>query len=271
MADDNSHNSENNPKDIKPVNPVIADKQTDSVIKEKESQTNPTEDNKTKSDSSDPLLVKIQENKKWKRAEIISVFAIVISACLFIMTLIAFNKTSEAVKISEKGLNNTIFKDSILNQPYLQVDGVTLTEINMKKDLGIKYVLKNYGQLPAMMLTEFTNIGYSYNWHIDSITKNPLTLFKTDTLWRSIRIISKESPDTLLIDVPHLEPPQIIALTNGMLICYLYGRYIYSSPIYTSKHEYKFVIRLNFYGDNTIANGWRTKYTFLYNERTVIK
>lgn len=268
-SDSNSTPEQDGNKLPNPVITSISETVNDDVTNTE--QTSPKSHKEDcKSENPQPLIVRIDEKKGWKRSEIISAFAAFLTLIAIIMSVISFNKTRQAVSISQKALNNTVVNDSIINQPYVQIDGVALSIRSNGDEARIRYVIKNYGQLPAMVFNHVLNVSYTYSWGVDSIKNNPLALFKsTDTLYPNPIIISKEAADTNLVDIPRMDSMQLQGLINGLTICYFYGRYQYRSPIYTTPHEYKFVMQLNFYWDRQ-AGAWKTRYRFLYNERTVI-
>lgn len=113
MADEKQDSPENQPP--KPPEPSVppVDNNINSGKEKEEQPANTTNYDKPKCNSPQPFIVKMEKSEGWSRAEKISVAGIIISASLFVMTLRSFEKTSEAVKISEASLNHAIYKDSI--------------------------------------------------------------------------------------------------------------------------------------------------------------
>lgn len=104
MAEISPSTPANNPNESEPDITPIPDNQVDSIIKDDKSKSEPQKDEQTESKSN-----------KWKRAEIISFISILFTAALFYMNIKSFEKTTQAVAISDSTYRHNRIKDSLVD------------------------------------------------------------------------------------------------------------------------------------------------------------
>ena len=181
--------------------------------------------------------------------------------------------SAQTIKNQIMALKETQKEFRISNEPYLQILAPQFKELIDDKNLTVKYVLKNYGQLPAIISKQWTGIVWSKAEDLPELMKNPTHYmpFKSHPNPSVSMIVAKESSDTGSITyATKIDKSQIEALFNQKLIAYYYGKIIYSSPTHPINHEYKFLLRFTFERD-TIKNTQTFGYSPLYNSRSELK
>jgi hypothetical protein len=118
MAEDSEDQSNKKPdnkdKSI-PESFSNTEKEGEGIVNKHHKKTNFSEDSKTKSDYIPPITVVSQKEKGWTKEHIITLMGVLISASLFIITLLTFNQTKRSVNISATALEDARIKDSISN------------------------------------------------------------------------------------------------------------------------------------------------------------
>lgn len=113
MADQQQDGAERQPEKLPEPSLPPVDNNINKIKEEYNQTIKKPENDKANCNTPKPFIVKIDKGKGWSKAEIISLFGILISGSLFFMTLRAFKKTSKAVEISEESLKDSRRKDSI--------------------------------------------------------------------------------------------------------------------------------------------------------------
>lgn len=198
---------------------------------------------------------KIQFFKKssWKLEHTLTVIGILINVALIVPAIIT--------------LNDTKHQFTIANQPYLQIDKPTFVELVINKPVEIKYTLKNFGNLPAVITNAYTGITWCRPSDIPEYKANSLKYMKLENLPdEGSRIVAKESSDTAVstFGKATLDTNQMCALYEGKMIGIFYGRFKYTSNAFRKTHEYLFMVRLVVKVDTTIKR-WIGLYEILYN------
>jgi hypothetical protein len=259
MTEDSPNNSANNPNDITPVNSIKSNDPTNYMIEGKHNEPEKTDNNNTKCSSQQPFIVKIEQNNGWKRAEIISIFAILISACLFYMTLRTFNKTRRAVEISEENLKDSREKDSIAksnfeleNAPFVECNNVIINIPKPMQPLGITYQIFNYGNYPVML----ENVKVIF-WSVKGNNKifvndtKEEDYFNTDTINISNYVIKEHPFKGYFVSNAILNKEQVDSIKNNTLRFGIYGEVKYQHLLNNKKMVYYFKIFINDINSNS--------------------
>jgi hypothetical protein len=92
----------------------VSDNDSDKIVKKNEEKGNLSDNANTHSPDKPPLVVQIQKEKGWAKQDIIAIVAVLISAILFVITLMTFTQTKRSVDIAGRAMENARLNDSVV-------------------------------------------------------------------------------------------------------------------------------------------------------------
>jgi len=186
-------NQQNKTEDTNPIPPISYNK-TETDVKDREKTSHTAQNNQSQRDNPQPFIVKIEKSKGWSKAEVISVFSILISGALFFMTIQTFKKTSRAVEISDSTFIANRKKDSVLNVKSIIRD--SLDSIQRGRDYTRDTTNINIAQ--KSLQTQISSIKETQKeFEIESRPVIQVTNLKLDSLGIGVKTLIKFSVSNL--------------------------------------------------------------------------
>jgi len=226
MADKHNNRGAGKPKQTpKSVTPTIEDNSKDSIEKHKE-KIKETHANNQKCDTPQPFIVKIEQKKGWKRAEIISLVSILITCFIVYMTVRSFQKTSQAVAIADSTFESNRIKDieaqkitEAQGRPIIQLGNFRIVNLGKGERTSLRGDILAIGQNPAMVLDMRIKSVFSKDTPVAALEKlGDGVQFKTMSAIAGANVI----PVTLSGDVvPSIEYEDY---TKGAKFIYVIGK-----------------------------------------------
>lgn len=213
MAEESPDNTANNPEESKAGITSVPNNPPDNIIEGEKSKSESTEDSNTESNNPQPLPVKMEESKGWKRAEIISLVSIIFTASLFYMNIKSFEKTTQAVAISDSTYRHNRIKDSIAEVKEMQkeyFDSIKTRKADSIREAERKDTYRKDS-------TTFNLSKRAFEAQVKSFTENQkAAAFSKQVSMSEIRpYISIKIPNNLDLKIDSLVKISAIVINNG--------------------------------------------------------
>jgi hypothetical protein len=111
---ENETSNENEDSNPNEENSFVSDNDSDKVVKKNEEKGDFSYNTETNDPNKPPLIVQIQKEKGWTKQDIIAIVAVLISAILFVITLLTFRQTKRSVDIAAQAMKEAIINDSAM-------------------------------------------------------------------------------------------------------------------------------------------------------------
>lgn len=196
--------------------------------------------------SQSPLIVKIYEEKGWKRTEIFEIIGIIIGLIVLWITFDTFKQTKRSVDISAHAMTESGKKDSIAeirseieNRPIIQIADLKIESLGNGNNTVVVFNIINMGKFPAIVL--------SGRYHLLSGGLMNVKEIENKELGKEELMNNAVSNTTIIPYAITNDPvPDSIydRFKEGNIFLYLSGELKYVSLVPNRQYHYRFIYKL---------------------------